>query len=134
MEMISAKAARAKGLKYYYTGKPCKHGHVSERYVGTGPKLNGGCMECRRLSHRIANMTPAQIKRQNQRNRIESMTPEQIKRRNLRNLGRNRKANMTPEQIERRNQHSRIKEKWGQRTITANIRNNCSLTPISRFL
>jgi hypothetical protein len=33
-------AAKA-GLKRYYTGKKCKHGHDSERYV-----YNGHCVEC----------------------------------------------------------------------------------------
>ena len=33
--------AKAKGLDRYFTGKPCIHGHVAERYV------NGGdCVEC----------------------------------------------------------------------------------------
>lgn len=31
------------GEKYFFTGKPCKHGHVADRYVG-----NGGCVECLR--------------------------------------------------------------------------------------
>ena len=26
--------AVARGVKHYFTGKPCKHGHVSVRYVG----------------------------------------------------------------------------------------------------
>jgi 5-methylcytosine-specific restriction endonuclease McrA len=36
-------AAISGGLKRYFTGKPCKHGHVSERYASTG-----GCVECSR--------------------------------------------------------------------------------------
>jgi hypothetical protein len=32
--------ARALGARFYFTGKPCKHGHVSHRYT-TGP-----CFEC----------------------------------------------------------------------------------------
>ena len=35
--------AVAAGEKYFFTGKPCKHGHVVERYVG-----NGGCVQCLR--------------------------------------------------------------------------------------
>jgi hypothetical protein len=35
MEVISRAEARELGLKFYFTGKPCKHGHVSERYVST---------------------------------------------------------------------------------------------------
>lgn len=31
------------GEKYFFTGKPCKSGHLADRYVG-----NGGCVECLR--------------------------------------------------------------------------------------
>lgn len=40
---ISMTAARAAGLIRYFTGKPCKHGHVAERFVG-----NRQCVECGR--------------------------------------------------------------------------------------
>lgn len=33
--IISRKDARAQGLTYYFTGKPCPSGHVSKRYVST---------------------------------------------------------------------------------------------------
>lgn len=35
MELISRQEAKAQGLKRYFTGEPCKHGHVSERLVST---------------------------------------------------------------------------------------------------
>ena len=35
MELISRKDALAQGLKHYFTGKPCKRGHVSHRFVST---------------------------------------------------------------------------------------------------
>lgn len=38
---ISLNAARAQGFKRYYTGIPCKHGHVAERLVS-----NKTCMQC----------------------------------------------------------------------------------------
>jgi 5-methylcytosine-specific restriction endonuclease McrA len=34
--IISRKEARERGLKRYFTGKPCKHGHLVQRYIGTG--------------------------------------------------------------------------------------------------
>ena len=37
---ISRAQAKAQGLKYYFTGKPCKHGHISIRYV------RGQCVGC----------------------------------------------------------------------------------------
>jgi hypothetical protein len=40
---ISRDEARALGLKRYFTGEPCKHGHIAERYVSSGL-----CSECGR--------------------------------------------------------------------------------------
>ncbi|MGB0141473.1 MAG: hypothetical protein ACPF8W_00210 [Luminiphilus sp.] len=41
MEVITRKEAMARGLTRYFTGKPCKHGHVSERRT-----ICGGCTVC----------------------------------------------------------------------------------------
>lgn len=41
MQIISRKEAKTQELKRYYTGKPCKHGHLSERHVSSG-----SCLEC----------------------------------------------------------------------------------------
>ena len=35
--------AKAAGAKYYFTGEPCKHGHVAPR------KTKGACLECLKL-------------------------------------------------------------------------------------
>ena len=35
-KVISRKEAIEAGLKVYFTGKPCKNGHIAERYVGSG--------------------------------------------------------------------------------------------------
>ena len=43
MEIISRKDAKAQGLKHYFTGKPCKNGHVAQRFTSKGI-----CMECNR--------------------------------------------------------------------------------------
>jgi hypothetical protein len=40
-EIITRAEAKALGLKRYFTGKPCKHGHVCERYVD-----NKTCARC----------------------------------------------------------------------------------------
>jgi hypothetical protein len=45
MQIISRAEAKAKGLKRYFTGKPCKHGHVAEREV-----FNATCVECERAA------------------------------------------------------------------------------------
>ena len=41
MEIISKTEAQNQGLSKYFTGKPCKNSHVSQRYVN-----GGGCCEC----------------------------------------------------------------------------------------
>jgi hypothetical protein len=48
-EIITRKEAVASRLIRYFTGKPCKHGHVAERRTDTG-----NCIEC----HRLAQQTP----------------------------------------------------------------------------
>ena len=47
MKTISCKEAKAQGLKHYFTGKPCKHGHVDLRLVS-----NESCEECGRVRAR----------------------------------------------------------------------------------
>ena len=44
MNKISRKEAQSQGLKRYFTGNPCKHGHVSERRV-----IGHTCCECASL-------------------------------------------------------------------------------------
>jgi len=43
MEIISRKDALAAGLSHYFTGKPCKYGHIAKR------NKYCQCMECNRL-------------------------------------------------------------------------------------
>lgn len=43
-KLISRRDAKRLGLKRYFTGKPCKHGHVGERQVSSE-----ACIECHRL-------------------------------------------------------------------------------------
>jgi hypothetical protein len=49
MDIINRDVAHASGLKRYFTGVPCKRGHVVERYVSTG-----ACKDC---LHRAADPT-----------------------------------------------------------------------------
>lgn len=39
--IVSRQKAKALGLKYYYTGKPCKRNHISKRCI------DGSCYECK---------------------------------------------------------------------------------------
>jgi hypothetical protein len=45
---VNCKEANALGLKMYFTGKPCKYGHIDKRLV-----VNGTCYACVKL--RVAN-------------------------------------------------------------------------------
>lgn len=45
--IISREEAKAQGLTRYFTGKPCKHGHVCERNVG-----DWKCVECDKVACR----------------------------------------------------------------------------------
>lgn len=44
MDKISKKSAEVLGLRRFFTGKPCKHGHISERYT-----MSYMCVECCRI-------------------------------------------------------------------------------------
>jgi len=46
MEVITRKQAKEQGLKHYFTGKPCKHGHIAKRVTA------GGCVECMAVNQR----------------------------------------------------------------------------------
>lgn len=41
MNIFSKKEAVAAGLKFYFTGRPCKHGHITQRHIH-----NSSCREC----------------------------------------------------------------------------------------
>ena len=41
MEIIDRFKAAEKGLRHFYTGKPCKRGHLVERFVSSG-----ACTSC----------------------------------------------------------------------------------------
>lgn len=49
MDCITISAAARAGLKTYYTGKPCKRGHLALRFVSSG-----NCVECSREASRIS--------------------------------------------------------------------------------
>ena len=47
MDIISRKDAKAQGLTHYFTGKPCKHGHIAQRLTSKGI-----CLDCNRNHNR----------------------------------------------------------------------------------
>ena len=50
--------AMATGAKYYFTGEPCKHGHIAPR------KTKGSCVECLKVEWEKANVTRADYYRE----------------------------------------------------------------------
>jgi hypothetical protein len=46
--------AKATGAKYYFTGEPCKHGHIAPR------KTKGSCVECLKAEWEKGNVTRAE--------------------------------------------------------------------------
>lgn len=46
MKKITAREAFDSGLKRYFTGEPCKYGHIDERMIS-----NGRCLKCLTLSN-----------------------------------------------------------------------------------
>ena len=55
---MKKREAKALGLKFYNTGKPCKHGHLSDRYTSTSI-----CLECVKFANvdRYKNNQEAQL-------------------------------------------------------------------------
>jgi len=45
MKVITRKQAVENGLKKYFTGIPCMHGHLSERTT-----RSGSCRECQKIA------------------------------------------------------------------------------------
>lgn len=54
-EVIDRYAAAEKGWSRYFTGMPCKRGHVCERFVSSS-----GCVECVNPKVRISTVSPGQ--------------------------------------------------------------------------
>jgi hypothetical protein len=46
--------AKASGATHYFTGEPCKHGHIAPR------KTKGACIECLKVEWRQATETRAE--------------------------------------------------------------------------
>ena len=62
--IITRAEAKAKGLTRYFTGKPCKHGHVSERRT-----LTGYCEKCFRIKYKANRNDEEYLKKERERDR-----------------------------------------------------------------
>lgn len=74
MDITSRKDAKKQGLKFYFTGKPCKHNHVEKRYT-----RDGSCFICREQHNK------SQVMRAHQRKKYkENIEKEQERSRQYR--------------------------------------------------
>jgi len=53
MEILKRREAKAKGLKFYFNGKPCPHGHLSKRYTS-----DTNCVRCRQIMYEKSSPVP----------------------------------------------------------------------------
>lgn len=53
VEIMTRKEAKEKNLKRYFTGEPCKYGHISERVITTK-----NCIECEKIRLKIYREKP----------------------------------------------------------------------------
>jgi hypothetical protein len=58
--------AMQEGRNRYFTGKPCAHGHVADRFV-----RKYGCVECKRNKRKKLSLGRKEQRRKNQRSRYE---------------------------------------------------------------
>ena len=63
LEIISPTAAKAAGLKWYFTGLPCSHGHLAKRSITNGECR--GCVDARAARQRKEN--PARLRQKDKR-------------------------------------------------------------------
>lgn len=88
MQLIDRTDAQRLGMKRYFTGRPCKHGHIAERQTSTGH-----CFKCRPRWHRDfrnRDLAAARKKERDQRKRYDEATGRHrdlIRRRHAQNNG-----------------------------------------------
>lgn len=111
-KLISSKEAAEQGLARYFTGKPCKNGHVTERFV-----KNRHCCECNNA--RMQKYWNDNREKLNLLARVESKTSEQIEAQRKRNRERMRVENLAADKLIRKRQNERIS---GAATKAAKLR------------
>ena len=84
-QVITREKSKSHGLKRFYTGVACKHGHICERFV-----INKVCVECSKIRDKqhYQNNTASEIKKAVERKRKKKANDPQYRR----NFNKNRKA------------------------------------------
>jgi 5-methylcytosine-specific restriction endonuclease McrA len=108
-EIISRQEARALGLKRYFTGKPCKHGHVAERYTSIG-----NCVECQAQNYR--DWYPENVSGIVERNaRWRADNPEKVAKHDRDKVIRRRARDLDGFLQNQRNRNKRFRERHPER-------------------
>ena len=79
MKKISRETAVRRGLKRYFTGVPCIHGHICERLVN---KRGSQCVECSRLSqlrHKARNLKRVRLNNRLAKQKQRARDPERVR-------------------------------------------------------
>lgn len=107
MEIISRKEAKSLGLTRYYTGKKCKHGHVSERRTA-----NGVCVDCGIVIDKKSRSNPAvKEKRKITRSAYTKENREKIREKQKENRLKNKESYSKTRKAYIQNNKDRILEK-----------------------
>ena len=91
-DIIGRDEARALGLKRFFTGKPCRRGHVAERGVS-----NLECMECSRgrsREWRAANLKKARERARERARKYRAANPKKARERARERARKYRAANL----------------------------------------
>lgn len=114
MDVISRKDAIAAGLKWYFTGKQCKHGHIAKRIVS-----GKSCNDCNKIS--FAKWESTQLERRAEQKREKRKSnPE-----HFRKLAKNRYS-LNPEKYRDANKRNYMRNK--HLYISGNKKRKHSLT------
>jgi len=128
---ISREQARAQGLKRYFMGEPCRHGHIDVRAVS-----NSHCWTCKTLSNRSPEQQEAQRRYHQRQLETNAEAYRARKAKAMRKVTRNR----TPERQEelreyarqwldnggrewRQNYEKQLRDEDPQRAIAVRLRN-----------
>lgn len=77
MELVSLSQARNSGLTRYFTGKPCRHGHVAERLTSSR-----ACIICTRINtgtYRIENRAELLARKRAAQSEYRRKYPDKVK-------------------------------------------------------
>lgn len=120
----SAKEARASGSTFYYTGIPCRHGHVARRYTG-----NQACETChRKYVYRAPTDKMRAREREHYHKNRDAHRVQQTEYRRLRTLGQPwwRMLHSAKKRAEKRNIPFDLTPEWAK----ANWTGRCALSNI----